>query len=242
MRPRIEIGLFAAVLAAVAIPAPARADEIVGVLDLEIEGVSTTAAEKFESSIEDGLVGTGFKVSPQKTLRKLLEQSSYIDGCYFGPCLQEVYRNTRVKKVLVARITSLGPSYSFVVSLVDTQTGLPVSQVANLCEVCTLEEAIATATLAVIELVTRSDQPAPPVEVERPAAGEVEKHADAAIARRKKLVRRAALFFLSAGVVAGGAGAYLLWDGKESAGRPAAAAGGALALTGVTFLVISGRF
>ena len=234
-----KIGLIAGLVASLC--APARADEIVGVLQLEIQGVSETAAEKFESSIEEGLTGTGYRVAPRQRLRKMLEQSSYIDGCHFGACLTEVYRNTKGKLVLVARITSLGPSYSFVVSLIDTRTGLPASQVANVCEVCTLEEAIATATLAVIELVTKTPiDVAEPTEVVPPPVdlAAIER---ARNRRGKRAARRTALFFIGAAVVAGGAGAYFLVEDDHRIGYPVMAAGGALAVAGTTFLGVSGR-
>ena len=242
MRKGLVIAVVAGLLSWAG-PAMAEDEEVVGVLNLDTEGVSPTAAEVFESGIEEGLAGIGFRVSPRSRLRSLLEQSSYVDGCHFGPCLQEVYRNTKVKLVLVARIVGLGANFSFVVSLLDTRTGLPVSQVASMCDVCTLEEAIATATLAVIELVTAAAQASDSTDKSDVVGAEVVP-APAADDRRKsrRMVRRAAFFFISAAVIAGGAGAYLISSDDKTSGYAVVAAGGAMAVAGGTFLVISGRF
>jgi len=225
----------------------AAADEpIIGVLHLETEGVSETASEKFESSIEEGLAGSGFRVSPRKRLKEMLANSSYIDGCHFGPCLGEVYRNTKVKLVLIGRIVSLGPSYSFVVSLLDTRTGQPVSQVADRCDVCTLEEAMATATIAVVDLVSRAGaiEPGSESKVPDPKQCTVEvASAEKRVSRGRRNLRRASVFFISAAVIAGGTAAYFLaTDQDERVGYGAAASGGALAVTGITMLVLSRRF
>ncbi len=238
-------GLALVVQVAIATPAAAE-EQIVGVLHLETEGVSETASEKFESSIEEGLAGTGFRVAPRSRLKALLANSSYIDGCHFGPCLAEVYRNTKVRLVLIGRIVSLGPSYSFVVSLLDTRTGQPVSQVADRCDVCTLEEAMATATIAVVDLVSRAGGiqpdssakiPDPLVKAREAAEGKRR------IAKGRRNMRRGAIFFLSTAVLAGGVGAYFIASDKdERVGYGAAAAGGALAVSGVTMLVLSRRF
>ncbi len=243
----MRTGLVIAVVAGLlgwAGPAMGEDEEIVGVLNLDTQGVSPTAAEVFESGIEEGLAGIGFRVSPRSRLRSMLEQSSYIDGCLFGPCLKEVYRNTKVKLVLVARIVGLGANFSFVVSLLDTRTGLTVSQVASMCDVCTLEEAIATATLAVIELVTAAAQ-SPEGKVAADAAEAVASEPEPADERRNKnrrMVRRAAIFFISAAAIAGGGAAYLLGKDDKANGYAVAAAGGTMAVVGGTFLVISGRF
>jgi hypothetical protein len=245
MRTVVAIGF---VIGIVTSASPARGDEIVGVLHLETEGVSETAAEKFETSIEEGLSGTGFKVAPRERLKELLSNSSYVEGCHFGPCLREVHRNTKVRLVLVARIVGLGPSYSFVVSLLDTTTGQPTSQVADLCDVCTLEEAIATATLSVIELVTGSGTATvdpdvgPTGEKEKTPKVDIAKVLKKRAANRRRLVRRTALFLLGAAVVAGGVGAYFLTNDDDSRGYLAVGAGGALAAASGTFLVISTRF
>jgi len=245
MRSAVAIGLLVAVQLAAVESAHAE-EEIVGVLHLETEGVSETAAEKFETSIEEGLSGTGFRVAPRKRLKELLANSSYVDGCHFGSCLNEVYRNTKVRMVLIGRIVSLGPSYSYVVSLLDTRTGHPMSQVADRCDVCTLEEAMATATIAVVELVSKAGA-MDPAEDRVPEDPQLCTREVAAVKKRnsdsRRITRRAAFFFLGAAALAGGAGAYFIaTDRDERVGYAAAAAGGTFAVASATLLVISGRF
>lgn len=236
-------------LCAVSTAAHAQPDEpIVGILDLQVVGVSATAAARFETSIEEGLTGSGFKVSPRKRLMALLAQSSYVPGCLFGPCLEEVFRNTEVRLVLVARITGVGPSYGYIVSLLDTRLGRPTSQVTDRCEVCTLEEAIASTTLAVIELVTGSGNSVVDPALGPVGSGELPdlrgqlEERKLEVASRQRRLRRAALFFIGAAALGGGAGAYFLSKDQTDRGYPVLAASGAFAIASGTLLVLSRRF
>lgn len=211
----------------------------IGVLEVETYGVSEAAAEKFEESVEETLADVGRRVSRSAAVKKMLADSDYVTGCSFGPCMKEVERATKLSRVLVARIQGEGQTYSVVVSLIDTRTGYLVAQVAQSCPVCTVDEAISTATLAVVELVNAKDPemeapPARALHVDRPraAAGE-------GAARR---VRRTGWVLLAAGAVAAGAGAWLWREDHEPGGAAALGAGGGLALAGVTSLVLSATF
>ncbi len=227
----------------------ADAQEIIGVLHLEVDGVSSAAADKFEQSIEEGLVGGGFSVAPRKRLHALLGPSSYAPGCRVGPCLKEVYRNTKVRLVLVGAITGLGPSYRFVVTLLNTETGRVTSQVSDECNVCTLQEAITSATLAVMALVNGVGGATVPDPLVGPLGSG--KHPDLlrALTRQrerttyaKRTIRRTGLFFLSAGVLAAGAGLFLVNRHSDKNGYASFAAAGTLGLSGVTLFLISRRF
>lgn len=230
-----------------------EASEIVGVLDFETRGVSKTAAKKFETSIEEGLSGSGFKVAPRSRLMALLRRSSYIPGCYFGPCLNEVWRNTKVRLVLVARVTAAGPSYSFVVSLFDTKNGQLTSQVSDRCDVCTLQDAITTTTLKVIALVEGvggakvSDPKKGPTGVTtlssvRAELADLKQTLAARRAASRTRVRRVALFLLSAAAITAGSGVFLRSRDENTAGYAAFGAAGGLTFASATLLVLSGRF
>lgn len=230
----------------------AMARETVGLFRVDIDGVSKTAADKFERSIEEGLSGTGFKVANRKALRDALKGTDYVAGCYFGACLKEIYKRTRVRLILVARITSAGPNYNFVVSLLDTRTGLPTSQVADRCTVCTLEEAIASATLAVVALATGTGTAAVTDPVSGPTRSTQIPLLRAEITRlgnevrqRRRSARNARItgwVFLGLAAVAGGIGVMQVRscdDRKDVSCWMGAGIGGALGFTGISILVLS---
>jgi hypothetical protein len=221
--------------------APLEGTDTVGVLEVATEGVSDTAGEKFQESLEETLSDVGFRVVRSKAVQERLITGGYVPGCTFGPCMREVNRLTGLRRVLVARISGAGQSYSVVVSLVETETGHLLSQVAQSCPVCTVEEAISTATLAVVELIT-----------DRSAAAGGSGEADPMLrlgpggeraSRGKRRVRRAGWLFLGLGAAVGGVGGYLLaTDRGGDAGLPMAGGGGALAIAGITSLLLSRSF
>lgn len=222
--------------------------EIVGILHFEASGVSPTAARAFEDSIERGLTDNGYQVAPRKRMMQMLGPSSYAPGCLFGACLEEVHRNTDVRLVLVGRVSAVGPAYTIVMSLLDTRLGRPMSQVVERCEVCTVEEAITTATLVVVSLTEGAGGA-----VLDPAAGggtlgklpdfkaQLEER-EKQIASRRRSMLSSALFFFGAAVLAGGAGAYFVATDQRDRGLPALGAGGAFAVASGTLLVLSRRF
>lgn len=214
--------------------------DAIGVLEVETYGVSTTAGEKFEESVEETLADVGRKVVRSRAVAQMLASSEYITGCTFGPCMREVEKATKLSRVLVARIQGEGQTYSVVVSLVDTATGYLIAQVAQSCPVCTVDEAISTATLAVVELVNeKAPESAVPaatrVSVERPAPPDGGDRA----ARR---VRRTGWLLLAGGVVGIAAGAWLWRDDERDTGGPLLGGGAGLAVAGVATLVLSATF
>ena len=219
--------------------AKGRGDPI-GVLEVATYGVSQTAGDKFEQSVEETLAGVGFRAVRSQVVKKQLARGNYVVGCTFGPCMREVLRATGLRRVLVAHIQGAGQSYSVVVSLVDTRDGTLISQVAQSCPVCTVEEAISTATLAVVELITGAHAPGEKSAV--PGAALAGSGPAADLTRKQRQVRRVGWLFLATGVVAGAVGGYLLATDHADAGGPTAGAGGALAVTGLTTLILSTTF
>jgi hypothetical protein len=214
--------------------------DAIGVLEVETYGVSETAGDKFEESVEETLADVGRRVERSAAVKKKLADSEYVIGCTFGPCIREVEKATGLSRVLVARIQGEGQTYSVVVSLIDTATGYLVAQVAQSCPVCTVDEAISTATLAVVELVNeKAPETAVPggtrVVVERPAppdSGE----------RAVRRVRRTGWVLLAGGLVGVAAGAWLWRDDQRDTGGPILGGGAGLAVAGVTALVLSATF
>lgn len=213
--------------------------DAIGVLEVETYGVSEAAAGKFEESVEETLADVGRRVERSAAVKKMLADSEYVTGCTFGPCMKEVERATKLSRVLVARIQGEGQTYSVVVSLVDTSTGYLVAQVAQSCPVCTVDEAISTATLAVVELVNARDP-----EMEAPAARtvHVDRPAPAGGEGAARRVRRTGWVLLAVGVAGAAAGGWLWSEDHKPGGGAALGAGGGLALAGVTALVLSATF
>jgi hypothetical protein len=220
--------------------APLEGHDAIGVLEVRTYGVSEAAGEKFEQSVEETLADVGFRVVRSGTVQEKLREGDYVPGCTFGPCMREVNRLTGLRRVLVARVQGVGQSYSVVVSLVETDTGQLVSQVAQSCPVCTVEEAISTATLAVVELITAREAAAGPG---TPAMGAGGAHpADLPGAKASRRVRRAGWLLLGVGVAAGAVGGALLATGERDAGLSLSSGGGAFAISGISALLLSRSF
>lgn len=217
-------------------------DDVVGILQVSTQGVSETAGDLFEQSVEEGLAGTGFRIARSQALGQRLVGSEYVLGCTFGPCLRAVHEATGIRSVLVARIHGEGSSYGFVISLLDTRTGALTAQVTDTCEVCTVEEAVVTASGAVVALVTGTGEAE--VVVEDPAGPVVVPGADSELERarsRRSSLRRAAWVVAGTGAVAAAAGAYLLTE-DHGAAELTLGAGGGLLLGGIGMFLYSREF
>jgi len=222
------VALLVAILAAPRLalaaddPGGGRA-ETVAVLDSIIDGVPASARPDFQQNLEESLRGAGFTVLPQVTVRNLLLKSDATAGCSFGPCLRSVGQALGVELALVVRISADGPSFTFVLTLVDTQSGAPVAQVSDTCAVCTFDEASSAATLAVVDLGMKyreaRDQA---VEVARV----VERERD-----KRSRVRAATWVLGGLAAVAGGTAAYLLLGRDDADKYGWASIGGAVGLT-----------
>jgi hypothetical protein len=218
---------------------PGRADAEhapIGLLEVATQGVSETTGDEFEESIERALAAVEVPVVRSKSVREKLATSDFVHGCSFGPCVREVGRATGLERLLVARIEGAGKSYSVVVSLVETGEGRLVSQVAQSCPVCTVDEAIATATRAVVELITRREGEARSEEEVVAVPDDQER-----IASKKKHVRRLGVVFTATGAAAL-VGGILLAGNDSDAGAPLVGGGAALASAGIATLLLSVTF
>lgn len=216
---------------------PSRGEQI-GVLRIDASGVSAAAGEKFEQGVIDGLTGAGFRVVDSATIRKALEtRGGFVDGCTFGPCLGAVHAAAGVRFVLVARLEGVGRTYSFVVSLLESQGGRLVSQVAERCPVCTVDDAITTATLGTIELVTGLGEPAA---ASAPRARAAPWRPDPRVTRERRIVWTAGWITIGVGAAAAVTGLALDDDG-ESTGRLVSGAGLGLIAGGLATLWYAAR-
>jgi hypothetical protein len=218
---------------ATAVRAPAD-KKIVGILEVRVDGVSPTVAERFEAAIEEGLASAELWIATRTRLREMLAGSTWSEGCLFGPCLAEVRRQTEVDRVVIAYFQGRGSSYRFVVSLVDTRTGRVRAQAAERCEVCTLSEALDGAVLATIGLVheaTPGDLPGDVAPPRRPRR--VKSASD------RTQARRAALLLVGVGALAGGAGLYFASRDRDAVGYAALGGSGGLMAAGAVMFGLS---
>jgi hypothetical protein len=220
---------------ATAVRSPAD-KKIVGILEVRVDGVSPTVAERFEAAIEEGLSSAELWIATRTRLREMLAGSTWSEGCLFGPCLAEVRRQTEVDRVVIAYFQGRGSSYRFVVSLVDTGTGRVRAQAAERCEVCTLSEALDAAVLATIGLVHEAvpgsfDGPgdAPPPRPRRVKATPGD----------RTQARRAALLVVGVGALAGGAGLYFASRDRDAVGYAALGGSGGLIAAGAVMFGLS---
>lgn len=208
-------------------------DDLIGLLDVRVEGVSDAAAEVFTRQIEESLGIAGLKVAGRARLREFLAGTPWNAACLMGTCLRELKTHAGVGKVIEATLVSIGPSYHYTLTLLDTGTGAILRQASRKCDVCTTDEAFADAALGVVELITEGEDlaPAGPRPGPAPIPG-----------RARRTTRRAALALMGAAALAGAGGYYLLTRDEDRLGAAAIGASGAFAVAGVTCLGISFSF
>lgn len=217
---------------AAAQPKPKPADpDVIGLLDVRVEGVSDTGAEVFAQQIEESLGIAGLQVAPRARLREHLAGTSWNAACLVGACLRELKTHAGVATVIEAALVQIGPSYHYVITLIDTQSGAILHQLARTCDVCTTDEAFSSAALDVVELIQQRDgdrRPAPARPAPPPPG--------------RAKVRKAAWFLLGAAVAAGAGGVYLMSRDEDRAGAAALGGAGAFAVAGATCLGVSFSF
>jgi hypothetical protein len=223
----------------VAPPRPGDKRRIVGILEVRVEGVPKEIQRQFQLDLEKQLDSNQYWLAPQQRIREMMANSTkWTEGCVVGLCLSEVKVQTGAELVLLASITGSGTSFGYVVTLVRTDTGRMLAQEASRCEVCTVKEVLASATLAAVKLLTAVPERLPDEAAEQSAALDVATGTlrEETVAMRRHN-RRLGIGLTLAGLVAAGAGVtmYFAMD------RPAyalgiAGAGVGSALGGVVVL------
>jgi hypothetical protein len=212
---------------------------IVGILEVRVEGVPKQIKRQFQVELEKQLDSREYWLAPQQRIREMLANSpKWTEGCVVGLCLNELRTVTGAELVLLASISGSGTSFGYVVTLVRTDTGRMLAQEASRCEVCTVKEVLASATLAAVKLLTAVPDKLPDEAAETSAALDVatrDLRADAEATNRHH--RRIGIALTLAGVVAAGAGMtlYLATD-RPSYALGLAGLGGGIALGGVAVL------
>jgi len=141
----VRRGLAAALVATLAsLCRPAAAGpRRVAILDLVTEGVAPDVRAQFETTIEEELRKAGAMVVANAAVLELVHKRLDLpDGCTFGRCIVPIAAALAADRLLDARITADGASYTYVLSLIEPQEGAPVAQVVATCGVCTVAEAL----------------------------------------------------------------------------------------------------
>jgi hypothetical protein len=150
-------------------PAPAPAPEppppampgandprkIIGILDVRIDGAPPEIGAQFMKDLDAQVDPKHYFLAPRALMHEIMANSTrWTDGCVVGPCLQELRTQTRAAIVLLASLTGSGTSFGWVITLVRTDSGNVLSQRAERCDVCTVDEALRNATRAAVDLLS----------------------------------------------------------------------------------------
>lgn len=221
---------------------PTGKERIVGILD--VRGPSAADEATFEKSLEDQLDTNTYWLAPRATMRERLRNSTkWTEGCLVHACLQEVKVQTGADVVVLAALTGSGTSFGFVVTVLRTDTGKVVAQEAERCDVCTFNETMNTAVLATIRLLSGVPPKLPDEAAEARAAVDVAvqnavRPLEQRIANAPKGARGLGIALTVIGIAAAGGGAAWYFAGdKTKGGLATMAAGGGLAVGGISVLV-----
>jgi hypothetical protein len=212
---------------------------IVGILDVRVEGIPDEVKESFQRGLEEQFDTKQYWLASRARMRQLLIRSTkWTEGCLVGACLAEVRARTGAELVLLAALTGSGTSFGYVVTLVRTDTGRVLQQDSERCDVCTVSEAMAKATLATIGLLNNvpdklPDEAAEQTTATEAAIGKVRRE----LAAHDQRTTRIGLALTALGLATAVTGAVLYsLDNKSDFGVPTAIGGAALALGGIAVL------
>jgi hypothetical protein len=220
----------------VKLPEPGDPRTIIGVLDVRIDGAPTEVGAQFQKDLDAQIDPKRYVLVPRGQLHELMASSTrWTDGCVVGTCLQELRRQTRASLVLLATLTGSGTSFGWVIALVRTDTGDPLSERDERCDVCTVDEALRNATRAAVDLMSAIPEPLPD-EHPAPAPAPIKPLEDE-IAALHHARTTSGVGLLVAGVVAAAAGTALYFaDNHASGGLGVAGAGVGLLVGGIVTL------
>jgi hypothetical protein len=222
-------------------PPPTGKERIVGILD--VRGPTPSDEATFEKSLEEQLDTKTYWLATRATMRERLRNSTkWTEGCIVHGCLGEVKVQTGADIVILAALTGAGTSFGFVVTVLRTDTGKVVAQEAERCDVCTFNETMNTAVLATLRLLSEVPPKLPDEAAQARASVELAVH-DAVQPLEKRLAttrshRKLGIALTVIGVAALGGGAAWYFAGdKPKGGLATMAAGGGLAVGGISVLV-----
>src|SRR6185295_9285353 len=95
-----------------------------------------------------------FLASKSSMHDRMQNSTKFTEGCVVGPCLRDVKTQAFADIVLLAALSGSGTSFGWVVTLFRTDTGSVLAQKSERCDVCTVSEALSTATLETVDLLS----------------------------------------------------------------------------------------
>jgi len=136
-------------------PAPGDKRRIVAILDVRVgEGVPNEVSQQFQRDLDQMADPQHYFIAPRSRVHELMINSTkWTDGCVIGPCIMEMKAQAKADVALIAALSGSGTSFGSVITLVRTDNGHVLSQESARCDVCTLNEALATAERASIKLL-----------------------------------------------------------------------------------------
>ena len=218
---------------------PPEHRRMVGILDVRVDGVPDAVKVQFERGLEEQLDTKIYWLSSRAQMRERMKFSTkWTEGCLVGACLAELRTQTNAELVLLAAFNGSGTSFGHVVTIVRTDNGRVLSQEAGRCEVCTVNEAMAEATLSVLRLLSAVPDKLPDEAGDHSVAMELvttTSKKQLAEAHRSARRRGIALTLIGLAIAAGGITTYVLND-KPDYALAITAAGGGMLLGGVVVL------
>jgi len=220
-------------------PPPPEKRRMVGILDVRVDGVPDETKAQFERGLEDQLDTKVYWLSSRAQMRERMKFSTkWTEGCLVGECLAELRTQTSAELVLLAAFNGSGTSFGHVVTIVRTDNGRVLSQESGRCEVCTVNEAMAEATLATMRLLNAVPDKLPDEAGDHSVAMDLAANASRTeLTETHRSVRRRgiALTVIGLAIAGGGLATYVLKD-KPDYAVAITAAGGGLLLGGVVVL------
>jgi len=220
-------------------PPPPEKRRMVGILDVRVDGVPDEIKAQFERGLEEQLDTKVYWLSSRAQMRERMKFSTkWTEGCLVGGCLAELRTQTSAELVLLAAFNGSGTSFGHVVTIVRTDNGRVLSQESGRCEVCTVNEAMAEATLATLRLLNAVPDRLPDEAGDHSVAMDLAANqSKEQLATSHRVTRRRGLVLtlLGLAVAGGGIATYVLQD-KPGYALAITGAGGGLLLGGVVVL------
>lgn len=139
------------------VPFPDANDKrrIIGILDVRIDGAPPEIGAQFQKDLDAQIDMKHYFLAPRARIHETMSNATrWTEGCVVGPCLRELRTQTHAAIALLASLTGSGTSFGWVITLVRTDSGNVLSQRAERCDVCTVDEALHNATRAAVDLLS----------------------------------------------------------------------------------------